>query len=196
VIAATLGGCTTTSDSAILVLDSATATTSRATATAPAAVTEAVVATATVRQPVSAQATPVAAGSAVAAPNPARSFLIGDGICQLRVPTHWTDDGGGRGRTPGGHAFSLGGFRLATPDDWVQAAALFKQSAGSRAGATVTEGAAFVHVAYADGRGFAHRVTFGDRYCDLRVTARNGPIDADEQAAWETIIASLAPVNQ
>lgn len=204
-LAVTISGCTTTSDSAILVLDPATATTSRATATerateasaatVAATATGGIAAIATVRPTDVARASPVAAGTAVAAANPARSSSVSDGICQMRVPTDWSDDGGGRGRTPGGHAFSLGGFRLATPEAWTQAAALFKQSLGGRAGATVTEGADFVHVVFADDRGFAHRAGFGDRYCDLRVTARNGPIAADEQAAWDTIVASLAPAN-
>ena len=184
-------GCTTTSDRAILVLDAETSAPERATATEPAATAQ----TTAPAPTVGTEAAPGGAATVVATLDPATSHVVNDGLCQIRVPNDWSDDGGARGSTPGGHAFSLFGARLATPDAWAQAAALFKTSTGGRTGATVTEGAAFVHVVYADDQGFARRAGFGDRYCDLRVTARGAPIASDEQATWDAIVASLSPAD-
>ena len=119
---------------------------------------------------------------------------ISDGVCVARIPANWTDDGTGNGRTAAGHRFRLFGGRLADDAAWEQAVRLFVEQAQRRADATVTNGDGFVRVDDADG-GFAHRVRLGDRYCDFRLVAAGRLIAADERAAAEAVLTTLAPAN-
>jgi hypothetical protein len=120
---------------------------------------------------------------------------VSDGVCQATVPANWVEESPGRGTTLEGHAFSVFGNRFQGSSGWDQAVTLFKNQAATRPNATVTEGDGFVHVVYPDDLGFAHRQRFDDRYCDVRITARGGPISPQEQAYWDAIVASLAPAT-
>ncbi len=140
-------------------------------------------------------ATP-AGGTSEAASDAGNGRIVSDGVCRVTVPSGWVDDGTGSGRTAGGHIFTLFGGRLTDAAAWDRAASLFRDQAASRRDATLTEGDGFLHVLYADGRGFAHRARFADRYCDIRVLGRgSGPIASQEQATWEAVVASLAPAG-
>ena len=137
-----------------------------------------------------------AGGTPAAALDAGNGRVVSDGVCRVTVPSGWVDDGTGSGRTAGGHIFTLFGGRLTDAAAWDRAASLFRDQAASRRDATLTEGGGFLHVVYADGRGFAHRTRFADRYCDIRVLGRgSGPIAPQEQATWEAIVASLAPAG-
>lgn len=128
----------------------------------------------------------------VAALTTGNALPVSDGICQARIPFGWLANGAGSGTTPSGGTWTLFGNRLAAPDAWPQAVDLFKRTAADQPGATLTTGDDFVHVNYADDRGFAHRARFADRYCDIRVTspAANPP---QERVYWGAIARSLAP---
>lgn len=153
--------------------------------------------------PVSVAATPEPAASPIATPTPRPTrelvtpagHLVGDGVCDARVPLTWSEDAPGTGTTGGGHAFSIFGNVLASPDAWDTAATLLRNQAVRQPDAQLTEGDDFIQITYADAAGMAYRGHFAGVYCDIRITGRGDPISAAERATWEEIIASLEPVR-
>lgn len=120
--------------------------------------------------------------------------IASDGICQVILPEGWVDDTTGRGSAPSGARFELFGGRIRSDEAWTEAVDLVKQGAASRQGAEITETENSIRVDFADGRGFDYRARYGDIYCDFTVTSPR-TIPEDEQAQWESIIASLSPVS-
>jgi len=130
----------------------------------------------------------------IASPPPVSrtGVLVGDGICQTRVPTAWVEESPGNGTTPGRNRFVVYGNRLSGDAAWTNAVTLFTEQV-ERAGATVESGEGWVRAIYPDGRGFAYRARFADRWCDVRLTARSGALPDGEALAWEAIVANLEP---
>jgi hypothetical protein len=148
--------------------------------------------------------TPVPTGTVAPAPTSAplgspppttrSGTLVGDGICQARVPSSWIDEGVGSGSTPSGHRFAVYGNRLTATATWDAAAARFTDQLEA-AGAAVEAGDGWARATYPDGRGFAYRARFADRWCDVRLTARGGALPQGEAQAWPGIEASLGPAS-
>jgi hypothetical protein len=132
----------------------------------------------------------------IASPPPASrsGVLVGDGICQTRVPSAWVEESPGSGFTPGRNRFVVYGNRLSGEAAWTNAASLFTSQLEG-AGATVESGDGWLRATLPDGGGFAYRARFADRWCDVRVTARSGALPDGEAAAWEAIEASLGPAG-
>jgi len=143
--------------------------------------------------------TPAGPATAVVAPTRAAATrngqLVGDGVCQTRVPLTWSEDAPGTGTTAGGHRFTIFGNALTAEGAWETAITLLKDQSARQPDAQVMEGEAYVRITYADSRGFAYRARFGDLYCDVRVNARGSPISETERATWDAIIESLEPVT-
>ncbi len=121
--------------------------------------------------------------------------MVGDGVCEARVPLTWDEDAPGTGTTAGGHAFSVFGNVLAGADTWETAATLLRNQAVRQPDARLVEGDDFIQITYANAAGLAYRARFAGVYCDIRITGRGGQISAGERATWEAIIASLKPVG-
>ncbi len=121
--------------------------------------------------------------------------LVGDGVCQARVPLAWNEDAPGTGTTGGGHAFSIFGNNLTGDDTWDTAITLLKRQATLQPGADLIEGETFVRITYPNATGLAYRARFDGVYCDIRITGRGSPISEGERATWDGIIASLEPVR-
>jgi hypothetical protein len=132
----------------------------------------------------------------IGSPPPANrpGTVVSDGICQARLPAGWVEEAAGSGSTASGNRFAVYGNRLNGESAWTNAASLFTTQL-ENAGATVEEGDGWVRATYPDGRGFAYRARFDDRWCDVRLTARSGALPEVEAQAWEAIEASLGPAG-
>jgi hypothetical protein len=71
---------------------------------------------------------------------------------------------------------------------------LLEDQAKKTADAVVTKTDDSVRIDLPANRGFEYRARFGNRYCDISVTA-SSEIPEDERATWDTLIASLAPIE-
>lgn len=147
--------------------------------------------------PASSVANPAATPASAATPIRVSrdGILVGDGVCQARVPLAWSEDAPGTGTTGGGHAFSIFGNNLTGDDTWVTAITLLKRHATLQPGADLIEGKTFIRITYPNASGLAYRARFGGVYCDIRITGRGSPISEGERATWDAIIASLEPVR-
>ena len=126
---------------------------------------------------------------------PTTSQIVGDQRCQARVPRTWVEESPGVGTTDGGHRFAVSGGPIAADEAWTRAVTLLVDTEGARANATTTAGDTSVRIVIGGDRGFIHRARFDDRYCDLRITARGGPISASERRFWDAVALSLSPVS-
>jgi hypothetical protein len=150
------------------------------------------VATATFTAP--SGAAPAPTNAPIGSPPVARGgAIVGDSFCLTRLPAGWFEEGPGRGSSPSGQSVLVTGNRLRDDAGWTAAVSTFRSQLES-AGATVEEGDGWISATYPDERGFAHRARFENRWCDVRLRASSGSLPAGELAAWEGIVASLAPV--
>jgi hypothetical protein len=122
-------------------------------------------------------------------------YLVGDGVCEARVPMTWVEDAPGTGTTSDGHTFSVFGNQLAGPDAWTTAANLLRDQTNRQPDAQLTETDNAVRITYANGAGLAYRIRFDEVYCDLRIAGTEREVSAAERATWEKIIASLQPAG-
>jgi hypothetical protein len=156
---------------------------------------------ASITLPTKAPAAPAASPAAAASPTKRPTFAVGadmqvisDGVCTAAVPEDWFDDGTGRGTTSTNARYVLFGGRVSTDDAWVAGVQLLEDQAKKTADAVVTKTDDSIRIDLPGNRGFEYRARFGNRYCDISVTA-SSEIPESERAAWDTLVASLSPVE-
>ena len=125
----------------------------------------------------------------------ADGYLVGDGVCEARVPKTWVEDAPGTGTTSDGHTFSVFGNQLVGPDAWTTAANLLRDQTNRQPDAQLAENDLSVRITYGNGAGLAYRVRFQEVYCDLRITGPGRQVSAAERATWEKVINSLQPAG-
>jgi hypothetical protein len=116
-----------------------------------------------------------------------------DGVCQVIVPDDWVDVGTGRGTTPRGDRWSIFGGSIASDAAWTSAKELLRSQMSSAPDAEIADEGDRVVVTTPDGRRYLVRQRFGNRYCELSLTASRD-VSEDEQAVWQSVATSLAPV--
>ncbi len=144
-----------------------------------------------------ASATPAAASADVSTREPvtADGYLVGDGVCEARVPKTWVEDAPGTGTTSDGHTFSVFGNQLVGPDSWTTASNLLRNQTNRQPDAQLSENDYSVRITYGNGAGLAYRIRFEEVYCDLRITGPGRQVSDAERATWEKVIASLQPAG-
>jgi hypothetical protein len=111
----------------------------------------------------------------------------------VTIPDDWVDVGTGRGTTPQGDRWSLFGGSIASDAAWTSAKELLRSQMASAPDAEITDEGDRVVVTTPDGSRFVVRQRFGNRYCELSLAASRD-VSEEEQAAWRSVAASLAPV--
>src|SRR5688500_8535586 len=117
-----------------------------------------------------------------------------DGVCQVTIPDDWVDVGTGRGTTPQGDRWSIFGGSIASDAAWTSAKELLRSQMSSAPDAEIADEGDRVVVTTPDGRRYLVRQRFENRYCEVSLTASRD-VSEEEQAIWQSVAASLAPVG-
>lgn len=116
-----------------------------------------------------------------------------DGICQVTIPDNWIDVGTGRGATAQDDRWSLFGGTIVSDAAWTSAKELLRTQMSALPDAEITDDGDRIVVTTPDGRRYLVRQRFENRYCELSL-ASSREVSAEDQAAWQVVAATLAPV--